>query len=172
MKWKAIPNYEGYYEVSSCGLIKSVERRVPNHKGSRRVPEKILKPNTDKDGYLYISLTRYGSAKTFKVHRIVATTFFGESNLVINHKNMNKKDNRISNLEYVTVAENNHHARENKEFNVSKGENHYAFRITKEIKDEIIKLKMAGISNEEISSKFKIHPATVYKFYKPKKKIN
>jgi len=83
-----------------------------------------------------------------------------------------QKDNRISNLEYVTVAENNYHARENKEFNVSKGENHYAFRITKEIREEIIKLKMAGISNEEISSKFKIHPATVYKFYKPKKKTN
>lgn len=80
--------------------------RKDNRKG------KLLKPATDKDGYLRITLTNNGKRKSYYVHRLVARTFLDnyDNKLQVNHKNGIKKDNRVENLEMVTLQENIKHS--------------------------------------------------------------
>lgn len=65
---------------------------------------------TDSKGYRHVNLTRDGKMHTLKVHRVVAEAFLGKSDLQINHRNGNKSDNRLENLEYCTASENVQHA--------------------------------------------------------------
>lgn len=115
--WKDIAGYEGKYQVSNLGRIKSVKRKVYNPKllGNgcyRTVPERIRKHNILK-GYHCVSLSIDHHAKGFKIHRLVAEAFIGPApgpEYQINHKDGNKANNKASNLEWVTPAENTSHA--------------------------------------------------------------
>lgn len=90
--WKDIPNYEGLYQASNFGRIKS--------------KTKILKPNYTQNGYLKVNLSKNGKSTTFLVHLLVARTFFGYKELQVDHKDTNKSNNHLDNLEYVTQQEN------------------------------------------------------------------
>ena len=96
--WKDIKGYEGKYKISSYGRVKSL------HYG--RV--KILKLRKDKDGYYNIDLHSNNDVKTFKVHRLVATHFIDNPNNLpqINHKDENKSNNNIDNLEWCNCKYN------------------------------------------------------------------
>ena len=112
-EWRDITGYEGYYQVSSEGRVKSLERK--NSQG-RTVKERILKGTQDKDGYLKIGL--YGSTgkqKWFQVHRIVGEAFIQnpDENPQINHINEIKTDNRACNLEWCTCKQNINHGSRN-----------------------------------------------------------
>ena len=113
--WKDIPNYEGYYQVSNLGNVKSLSRIVKNGWGTRTVCGKILKNlvNTTK-GYLVVRLSKIGLVKTKQIHQLVAEAFLNHSQkghkLVVNHKNFNRQDNRVENLEIVTQRENTNRA--------------------------------------------------------------
>lgn len=98
--WKDVKGFEGCYTVSNTGLIKSTYKS-----------KKILKPNKDKDGYLSVTLTKDGKPHYLRVHRVVALTFIpNPDNLpVVNHINKVVDDNRVCNLEWVTVYENSMH---------------------------------------------------------------
>lgn len=112
--WMPVKDYEDSYMVSSFGRIKSLRRCVRNTSVSfRTVPEKILKLTSLYDGYYGIALNRDSHPKYFKVHRLVAEAFIpNPDNLpVVNHKDGNKKNNHVDNLEWVTVEKNNEHAR-------------------------------------------------------------
>ena len=79
------------------------------------ISKKIMKTHNDKDGYQCLRMTvEKGKAVTVKAHRLIAQTFLPnpENKPFVNHKNGNKKDNAISNLEWCTVKENNNHARQ------------------------------------------------------------
>lgn len=113
--WKDIPDYEKLYQASNLGRIKSLERQIisknPQHKnGKRTVKERILKCITDKDGYHILSLSKNSTQRKFKVHQLVTMAFLNHIpnglNLVINHINFIKSDNRLENLEIVTLREN------------------------------------------------------------------
>jgi hypothetical protein len=97
--FKDIPGYEGRYQVSNLGNVKSFNNRK----------EKILKQTILKNGYLYCGLSNKKS-KTFLVHQLVAMAFLdfipNGFNLVINHINFIKTDNRLENIEIVTQREN------------------------------------------------------------------
>lgn len=110
--WKEIKNYEGIYQVSNAGFV----RRILAKNGKKI--ERILKNKKKKSGYLFVCLSRNNEQKYFHIHRLVADAFLlnPQKKPCVNHKDMNKENNHVSNLEWVTIHENNIHARKNKTF--------------------------------------------------------
>lgn len=111
-KWKDIPSYEGFYQASNFGRIKSLDRLVRNPTGIGYRTRKgiVLKSNINKQGYLRVYLYKKSKKKTIKVHQLVAMAFLNHKlsgmKFVINHKNVddlnNKLNNRLDNLEITT----------------------------------------------------------------------
>ena len=101
--WKPIKNFEDQYLVSNYGNVKSLRRN------------KILKPYTNNTKYLYVCLSNGKSKKHYRIHRLVANAFIPnpESKEFINHKDYNTFNNRVDNLEWVTMAENIDYSRQN-----------------------------------------------------------
>lgn len=102
--WKDIPKFEGLYQASNLGKIKSLPKLVNNRFKDISKAERILKPSKAKNGYLRVVLVKNGAKKYMSVHRLIAITFlpnnFGLEQ--VNHKNKNKEDNRVENLEWCT----------------------------------------------------------------------
>lgn len=104
---------EGFYQASNLGRIKSVERiAYKKYRGNRRVNEKILKGSPNEEGYLKVHFKTPFINKIFSIHRLVAKTFIpNPKNLPqINHKDGNKSNNNIDNLEWCTNEENQIHS--------------------------------------------------------------
>lgn len=106
-KWKPIPGYEGLYEVSSYGRVRSLERYKSNNGGLQLIKEKILKPHNTKKGYLTVQLCN----KKFTVHRLVAQAFIpNPDNLpMINHLDEDKTNNVADNLEWCDAKYNSNY---------------------------------------------------------------
>ena len=115
-EWRPLRNYEGLYEVSNMGRVKSVERTARNGRGYRTVVERILKPGKNSKGYLYVHLCKDGKIKKYYVHRLVATAFLEnqEGYTEVNHINEDKSDNRADNLEFCSKSYNNNYGTRNK----------------------------------------------------------
>lgn len=124
-EWKDIPNYKGLYQASNFGRIKRIKSIVKSsnrNDGSRTTPERLLKQNLKRNGYLTVDLSKDGIVKTISVHRIIAKTFIPNEDITkseIDHINCNKKDNRVENLEWVSPRENKDRALKNKLYNNS-----------------------------------------------------
>lgn len=110
--WREIPNYDGRYYVSNIGCVKSVERKKWNGNGWQTVKGKILKNQINSNGYYVVNLCKQGIQKTVKVHRLVAQAFLTnyDENLQVNHKDGNKLNNNIINIEMCTPSENMKHS--------------------------------------------------------------
>lgn len=107
--WKNIKGYTNYM-VSNMGRMKSLKRMVVrNNNRPLLVEEKILKPSVNKKGYLFICLRNNGKLKYFRLHRLVAEAFISNPNNYpcVNHKDENKQNNCVENLEWCTVKYNN-----------------------------------------------------------------
>ena len=115
--WKNIKGYEGLYQVSNMGRVKSLERTIIKKDGRKQtVKERILKGTPDKDGYLKIGLScSTGKQKCFQVHRLVGEAFIQnpDEKPQINHINEIKTDNRACNLEWCTCKQNINHGSRN-----------------------------------------------------------
>lgn len=121
--WKDINGYEGYYQISSQGNVRSVDRfdGVHDRKGT------VIKPNLKQNGYLQVGLRKHNTRKWFGVHRLVAIHFIENPNNKpqVNHIDGNKQNNTIENLEWVTEKENQTHAaKRGLRDNMPKGERH------------------------------------------------
>lgn len=149
--WLDIPNYEELYEIDTFGNIKSKDKKVKNKNGYRIIKGKILKPKYDKYGYLKIGLTKNNKQKFYFVHRLVAKTFLPNPNnyLIINHKDGNKTNNYIGNLEWCTQKYNIKHAYDNGlKKGVSadhKGSKHPRSKLTEKEVQMILENKKAGV---------------------------
>ena len=107
--WKDIRDYEGLYQISNIGQVKSLKRMVVrNNNRPQLVEEKILKPTVNKNGYMFICLYKNGVKKRCQVHRLVAEAFYGEipKGMQVNHINEIKTHNRLENLNLMTPKEN------------------------------------------------------------------
>lgn len=132
--WKDIDNYEGLYQISNFGNIKSL-----NYNGTKK--EKELKQIPDKDGYMKIGLCKNNILKEKKIHRLVVEAYLNKkkfkytdkddklkyinnlNKLEVNHKDENKQNNNLDNLEWCTHSYNNNYGSKNK--TISKKVNQY-----------------------------------------------
>lgn len=106
--WKDIKGYEGFYQVSNLGRVKSLERVTINN---RIVHERILKLKRDRSGYKRCCLCKDRNRKFFGVHRLVAEAFIPNVNNypVVNHKDEVKDNNIVDNLEWCTIKYNSNY---------------------------------------------------------------
>lgn len=112
--WKQVPKFESYYQVSNLGRVKSLYRFfIAAHGEGYPVREKIVKEELTKRGYLRVTLSVSTEKlkKRVLLHRLVAQVFIPnpDNKPVVNHKNLNKQDNSINNLEWATQQENIDH---------------------------------------------------------------
>ena len=105
-EWKDVQGYEGLYQISNQGNVKSIDFGSPTHK--KRCGVKCLKPILNHSGYYVVTLYKNGVSKQVFIHRLVAETFIpNPQNLpVVDHINTDTKDNREENLRWVTVKGN------------------------------------------------------------------
>lgn len=108
--WKAIPGYEGFYEVSDHGRVKSMERVITDVLGRKRiVKERILRPGRDKDGYLRVVLRKDNSPRDFSIAPLVASVYIGHrpDGLECCHNDGDRESNHFLNLRWDTHKNNN-----------------------------------------------------------------
>ncbi len=107
-RWLPVVGWEGLYEVSNWGRVKSLTRTLicPSH--TRKVPEKLLNPYLDQRGYWQVRLHKEHVQHAFRVHVLVAAAFIGPrpEGLVVRHGDGGQHDNRLENLSYGTQAKN------------------------------------------------------------------
>lgn len=114
--WKDIKGYERMYQISNYGRIKSLSRFINSCKQYSSIgyysKEKIKKQSVSKTGYYICTLCKNGKTRTFKVHRLIAEAFIDNPNNlpIINHKDGNKLNNSIDNLEWCDYSYNNKEA--------------------------------------------------------------
>lgn len=108
--WKAIQGYEGFYQISNLGKIKSLSRKILNNKGFYISKERLLNPSINKDGYFAVCFCKNKKQSVKKVHQLLAMAFLNHTpngyTLVVDHINCNTLDNRLENLQVITNREN------------------------------------------------------------------
>lgn len=109
--WKSVKGYEGFYEVSNLGRIKSLDRLLKGKYRLYRQPGKLLKPRIS-NGYKYVNLCKNGKIKVATIHTLVLSTFRrpAKPREIANHKDGVKSNNSLKNLEWCTYRENALHA--------------------------------------------------------------
>ena len=109
--WKDVKGYEGYYQISNLGRLKAMDRYIehPKH-GLMHKKETIKKQWKNEDGYLYVKLSKDGTNINRPVHILVAQAFLGYKDYAngfeVNHKDLDRTNNCVTNLEWVTHQEN------------------------------------------------------------------
>jgi hypothetical protein len=142
--WKDIIGYEGYYQVSNLGRVKSLDRIIP-HKShiTQRIKGRILKGKVIKaGGYLAVSISKHNKGGWVKVHQLVAKTFIPnpENKLEIDHINTIPIDNRVENLRWVTRTENANNVLTRRKNSISSKNKKCNVKLTQEQIKEIKKL--------------------------------
>lgn len=155
--WKDIPEYEGLYQASNLGKIKRVDRYAKcfisnQHKSNvatkKHLKEKILKCKVDKDGYYGISLHKDGKTKYFRVCRLIAMAFMPSNDkaLQINHKDENKRNDCVDNLEWCTCKYNQNYGMRNKKISKSRMRKVYKYDLQGNFIEEFESINSAAKS--------------------------
>ena len=165
--WKDIKGYEDIYQISNLGRVKSLSRCITrNIKGTvfqQTIRERILKQCKLKNGYFCVNLKKDKKPKTHYPHKLVAQTFLSkkDNSLIINHKDGDKTNNNVNNLEWVTYRQNSIHASENGLLNVKRGEQARSAKLKEKEVLEIMELHKKGNSNASISRIYGVDPSTI-----------
>lgn len=114
--WRDIKGYEGLYQISNYGRVKSLERYVKHYKGGVRLKKEIILEPVIVCGYFKVNLYKENILKQFSIHRLVAQAFIpNPDNLPeVNHKDENKQNNNATNLEWVNDKYNTNYGTRNK----------------------------------------------------------
>jgi hypothetical protein len=165
--WKSLKDIVengDYYEVSDNGNIRSIDRYVKQGNIERIYKGKLISFKTDKYGYLKVSLSLFGKVKSYYAHRLVALAFIPnlDNKPQVNHINIdnlssddNKKDNRVTNLEWATSEENIRHAHATGLKSAKKGEESASSKLTDVDIKKIRELWLTGgISQIKLSKMF------------------
>lgn len=109
--WRDIPEYEGLYQASNLGRIRSLDRFVNASYGKRLVRSQIIRQSVNND-YFYVVISKFDISVHLKVHQLIARAFIPnvENKPYVNHIDGNRQNNRVENLEWVTKSENAIHA--------------------------------------------------------------
>jgi predicted XRE-type DNA-binding protein len=107
-EWRPIEGYEGLYEVSNLGRVRSLDRVVKETRGERKYKGKLLKPALHLHGYLRVCLAKEGKKKNHFVHRLVAIAFLGQppEGYVVCHGPKGQQCNKVTNLSWGTLKQN------------------------------------------------------------------
>lgn len=113
--WKDVTGYEGYYQVSNLGRFRSLDREIAFSDGRvHKYKGKIINGSVGRDGYIDVKLSKNNEMKTRKLHRLIAYEFLNvdlnKSDLEVNHKDLNRQNNNVDNLEWITHKENVRHS--------------------------------------------------------------
>lgn len=158
-QWKDIPGYEGLYQVSDCGNVRSLDRLVRYKNGALHpLVGRVLACNDDGNGYKIVSLCKNGSQKSFRLHQLVMTAFVGEcpEDMEVLHGDETRDNNNLSNLRYGTRQENI------EERNHARGENTGTVKLTSEQVNEIHWVWSFGFTLKEIGEYYGVHLASIH----------
>lgn len=166
-EWRDIPGYEGYYQVSNRGRVRSIDRTTmaisswDNKMIYRHYRGSIKKITLKSLGYMQVTLAKEGLHKRELVHRIVALAFIDNplNKPEINHIDGNKSNNEVDNLEWVTSSENQIHA--NNVLGCQAGENHPLSKFKNIEIPEIIKEYNTIKNYRKIANKYMVAPSTI-----------
>ena len=167
--WKDIEGYEGLYQVSSLGRVKSLKRLITRKYGykkrEQRINEKLLRFSNNSKGYSQFKINKLGKQKTFRAHTLVARAFIPnhKKHEEINHKNGIKTDNRVENLEWCTRQENIDHAwKKGLVKNIQNGEKINTSKLTeKQVLEIREKYGSKKCNYSEIARKYNVWSSTI-----------
>ncbi len=168
--WKDVVGYEGLYQASNLGNIRSLTRftKDKRYDVKKTLKGKLLKLTKREDGYLIITFRKNKTAKKFRVHRLICETFIEniENKPCVNHINGNKTDNSIKNLEWCTYKENMIHAFET---GLSpSGEKHYISKLNNEQVLEIKQILKKDYILKDIAKKYNVTHTCIIQIRKGK----
>lgn len=155
--WTDIHGYEGRYQVSNFGRVKSLPRTFKAKRGGQRVVAgKILATNPNKKGYQVFSIVKDGKRNTLNVHSLVAQYFVDgrKPGLQVNHKDGDKSNNYFKNLEWVTQSENMRHSIDVLGKSFANGENHGRSKLTQSDVNDIKEMLSGGCKLRLVAEKF------------------
>lgn len=153
--WKKIPDYNGVYEMNNLGQIRSFHYNTI----------KILSSSLDSQGYVVFQLRKNGKLKRVRQHRLLCQLFIDnpDNKPCVNHKDGNKQNNSLSNLEWVTYSENTIHSYNNGLQKKIYGDACHNVKIKEADIPVIIDLIKQGFNNKEIAEKYKVNASTISK---------
>ena len=161
-EWRPIPGWEGDYEVSDHGRVRSMAHMRQYNKGAwRMMPAKIRKPYVDREGYLQMRLSRLRRSYSTHVHRLVAMAFAAPrpGGTQVNHIDGNKANNMASNLEFVSASENQQHR--HAALGQNNGESHHKAKLTRAAIAAAMSMRESGRTLHSIAATFGVCRSTI-----------
>lgn len=164
--WKPVAGFESEYEVSDFGRIRSLDKEVNHPSGGTAIRRgRLLKLASKKNGYVYANLSSSAVPTCVSVHRLVAEHFLEAPQRVtfeVNHKDLNKRNNAASNLEWVTHKENVIHACKNGRMSAATNPSK-ARKLSLELVEKIRQQRINGATYKQLGALFGITGATAFK---------
>lgn len=161
--WKSILGYEGAYEVSNYGRVRSLDRSIPFKGGARKHLGRILTPNRSTKGYLSVQLSD-GERKScrYSIHRLVASAFIVNPDELpeVNHLDFNRENNTVSNLEWVTRSQNMKYSAR-----AGRSNNPKPTVVSQRLVHHVLDRKRQGLSQRKIAAEVGVSSSTVQKIW-------